>query len=89
MEVTREKLTLTRQEALRILRKRDQDFEVIEDEIVDTSRWSIVYSLVVKRKSDGKFFSDSYRVGATECQEESPWDSDEPSFTEVFPLRKP
>lgn len=63
-------------------------FEIIETEIVDTTRWSIIHSLVFKH--DGKFYATSYSVGATENQDESPfeYDPDEIECKEVFPVEK-
>jgi hypothetical protein len=42
----------------------------------------------VQRKSDGKYFKDGYRRGATESQDERPYEWSEPNFTEVFPVTK-
>lgn len=63
-------------------------FEVVEDKITDTSRWSIHYRLVFKH--DGKFYATSYSVGATESQDESPfeYEPDEVECKEVFPVEK-
>lgn len=61
-------LTLTKQEALDIL---DGD-GVVVDEITGTSRWSIHHYLVFRM--DGKLWNTSYQVGATEQQDESPWE---------------
>lgn len=60
-------------------------FEVVENEQVDTSRWSIIYNLVFK--FDDKYYRTSYSVGATECQDESPfeYDPDEIECEEVVP----
>lgn len=60
------------------------DFEIIENKIVDSSRWSIRYEIVFKY--DDKFYATSYSRGATECQDESPFDyerSDEVDCIEV------
>ena len=56
--------------------------------MVDTTRWSIIYEIVVKRLSDGKFFQDAYKVGATESQDEGPYEYSNPNFTQVFPIEK-
>jgi hypothetical protein len=79
-----EKLKLTEQEARDIVREDNPDFETVSDDISDTSRWAIHYDIVVKRLSDSKFFRSSYSVGATESQEQSPYEYDEPVFEEVF-----
>ncbi len=48
---------------------------VESDEPIDTSRWSISHELVFKY--EGKFYMTYYSVGATECQDESPWEFEE------------
>ncbi len=54
----------------------------VEDNVIDNSRWSIHHELIFKH--DGKFYSTSYSVGATECQDERPWEyEDEVECTEV------
>lgn len=60
----------------------------MRDDLVDTSRWSEIHDVVIKRRSDGKFFIDSYSVGATEMQEERPWEYSEPNFVECVPVEK-
>ena len=53
----------------------DNDEIIMEDEVVDTLRWSIVHSLIFKH--DGKYYKTYYSVGATEMQYESPWEYEE------------
>jgi len=62
--------------------------EIVAEEITDISRWSIYYSLVFKY--EGKFYETDYSVGATEIQDESPWQyaPDEIEVTEVEPYEK-
>lgn len=64
------------------------DFETVEKEILSTSRWSINSRIVVKRKSDGLFFESTYSEGATEQQDESPYEYGDALFTQVMPLEK-
>jgi len=45
---------------------------VITDKIVDTSRWSIIHEIVFE--DNGKFYQTTYSEGATECQDERPWE---------------
>ncbi len=87
----REKLIFTRDEARDILygRKRNSIaplYKVVLDEICDISRWLIHHWLVIQRLSDGKFYGDGYSEGATESQDESPWEYNEPAFREVWPV---
>lgn len=54
----------------------------ITDNIIDTTRWSIVHEIVFADK--GKFYMTTYREGATECQDERPWEyEDEVECVEV------
>lgn len=57
-------------------------------EIVGTSRWSIIRRRVFE--FEGKFYATRYRHGATEVQDESPYenDADEIECAEVFPVQK-
>lgn len=47
---------------------------ILVNEIIDTSRWSINYRLVFK--DEGKVWQTYYSEGATEYQDESPWEYD-------------
>ena len=49
-------------------------YEKVEDTIVETSRWAILHAMVFRFKD--KFYRSSYRVGATELQDESPYEYD-------------
>ena len=61
-------------------------FEKVQDELVGTSRWSHIYEMVFK--FGGKYYKTSYSVGATECQDESPfeYDPDMIECSEVEPV---
>ncbi|MCR8983057.1 hypothetical protein [Brevibacillus laterosporus] len=71
------------------LPKRGYDgVEVILDQIVDQSRWSIFHDIIFKW-TDGKYYSTGYSEGATECQEEAPWEyEDEVECVEVHQVEK-
>lgn len=60
------------------------DYEnIMLDEITDTSRWSIHHRIVFKY-TDDKFYQAFYSVGATEQQDEQPWQyNEEIELTEV------
>ena len=76
-------LKLTAEEARDIISGDHDDFKVITDKILENSRWSILHLVTIQRISDGLFFQDSYSEGATEQQDESPWEYTEPAFYEV------
>ncbi|MNH75641.1 hypothetical protein D3C73_278910 [compost metagenome] len=60
----------------------DLPYSAMVDEITDTSRWSIHHKIVFEH--DGKFYQAHYSEGATEMQDESPWEyEDEVDCVEV------
>jgi hypothetical protein len=70
----KEELKLTPEDARNIVWEDSDDFVSISERITGTSRWSILYEKIVQRNSDGKFFKLNYRVGATESQDEKPFE---------------
>jgi hypothetical protein len=66
---------------------KDHGVSIISDNIIDTSRWSVWHEIIVQIKD--KFYQTTYSRGATEYQEESPWEGDETvSFNEVEKVQK-
>lgn len=66
----------------------DDVFEVIEDEILFTTRWSVHYRKVFR--CDDKFYETVYSRGSTECQDERPYQDEGPEIEcpEVRPVQK-
>lgn len=64
--------------------------KLVCEELVDTSRWSHIHERVYQNLEDGKFYSTTYSTGATECQDESPYeyDGEEIEFDEVVAVEK-
>ena len=61
---------------------------LIEDNIIDHTRWSVIHKIVF-RDADGTFYQTTYSVGATESQNESPWEYEpEVECTEVKKAEK-
>ena len=62
--------------------------KIIENNIVDNSRWSVIHKIVFS--FNGKFYESSYSIGATEQQDESPYeyDNEEIECSEVKPVNK-
>jgi len=82
-------LRLTPDEGRSVVWNCHDDFETTVTNIVGVTRWSIIYENIYKQKSSGKFFETSYSVGATEYQDERPYEYDgEAVFEEVFPVEK-
>lgn len=84
----REKLNLSGEEGIDIIYGYSEDYKVIQDNIVSHGRWSVRHEIVIQRLSDGKYFKDSYSEGATEMQDESPYEYNDPEFEEVFPIEQ-
>jgi hypothetical protein len=83
-----EELQLTSKEGRMIVYGDSEDFNIVEEKITSVSRWSIHYRIVIARKTDGKFFVGTYSKGATESQEEHPFDYSEPNFVEAVAVSK-
>lgn len=88
MSEQRESITFTKEVARELEWGSAPDYEVVENVLYDNSRWALHYRLTIKRKSDGKFFQATYRRGATESQDERPFEYTDPIFTEVYPVQK-
>ena len=64
------------------------DFKMVSNELIDTDRWSNLHTVVYQDLTTLKFYASSYSVGATEQQDESPYEDedDEIEFIEVTPV---
>lgn len=69
---------------------KDIKLELVKEKLEDTSRWSKIYSRIYKDLNTGKFYHTTFSVGATECQDETPYeyDGDTIEFQEVVPVEK-
>ena len=84
----RAKLNFTKERARDLLDCEDDAYRIIRDEIVDHGRWTVSHELIIQSVADNRFYRGYYSVGATESQDESPWEYDNPVFTEVFPAER-
>lgn len=55
-----------------LIKELDLPCSAIKDEVTVTSRWSISHRIIFEY--EGKFYKTYYSVGATEMQDESPWE---------------
>lgn len=53
----------------------------LEEHIIDSDRWSIHYQGVFEYQ--GRFFKVTWSTGATELQDEGPWEYSDPDPVEV------
>jgi hypothetical protein len=65
-------IKLTKEQALEVLYESDK---IIDDSIIEHSRWSVLHKAIF-RHDDGFLYRMNYRVGATEYQDESPFEYD-------------
>ncbi len=81
------KIKLSKEEMLDILMEDHDTGEIVEDNILETSRWSVLHEIVFSL--NGTHYSTGYSVGATEMQDEGPWEYDkEVECTEVHQVEK-
>lgn len=82
-------MKLTKEEGREIVDCYHEDWEQVEKSIANTSRWSIHYEAIHKHIPSGKFYSFEYSRGATESQEEYPYEyDDEVTPVEVHQVEK-
>ena len=75
---------LSAREVQEILWGDNEDYVTVEKrKICGRGRWFLTYEQIVQRKSDDTYWSITWRVGATECQDE-PF---EPKVAEVKPVQ--
>lgn len=63
-------MVLTKDQA----KEMDLPWSALEDTIIGTGRWAIHH--LITFEYDGKFYQAAYSVGATEQQDEGPWEFD-------------
>lgn len=79
-------LTLPAKEARLIVWEEDEDWEKVQntEEITSNSRWSIFRTAIFRHIPSSKFYSFDWSSGATECQDEKPYEYEkEVKVTEV------
>ena len=70
------KIVLSGEEAAEIVYGDSEKFTAVQDEITDTSRWSVHHYLVFQQNDNGKLYETNYSRGATEYQEEHPFEGE-------------
>ena len=72
-------MKLSKEDAQSVIWDEHEDWaEVLGSrEITETSRWSIHHTIVCKHKPTEKLYRFNYSVGATESQDECPFDNED------------
>lgn len=87
-EVTMKK-TFKSEELRDLLDGNSETLEEVENRITGSGRWSKHYALVFKETATGTFYQTAYSVGATEQQDEGPFEhTDTVTCDEVRPVEK-
>ncbi len=82
-------MTLTAKEARSIIYGEHQDWEEKQQTILDVERWTILSHWIGFHKPSNKHYLVYFRRGATENQDEGPFEYDEHAeFVEVTPMEK-
>jgi hypothetical protein len=58
-----------------LINELDLPYGALERRIIDTSRWSNIYEIIFEY--EGRHYKTTYSEGATERQDESPWEYDD------------
>jgi hypothetical protein len=82
--------TFKKEDLLELLDGETEALKPVKDKVVGNSRWSIQHSLVFQDKTSGRFYEVEYSVGATEQQDEGPfeYEGDDIEVTEVRPQQR-
>ncbi|MBU8921732.1 MAG: hypothetical protein KOO63_07930 [Bacteroidales bacterium] len=79
----------TEEEAQAMLYGDNDDFEIILDELEELDRWSATSRLIVRQMSTDKFFETYYSQGATEQQDQAPFEyAGTVTWNEVAPVEE-
>ena len=65
-----------------------EGWETVSERIEDVSRWSVNHSGIFKHIETNKFYKTYWSVGATEIQDERPFDHYPPELVEVQQVEK-
>ena len=57
-----------------IARDKSEEYEAIKIKVIDTDRWTIQYEVIFMGIKTGKYYRTFWSRGATEMQEERPYD---------------
>ena len=82
--------TFKRDELKEVLDGDTETLEKVSDTLTGKNRWSLLHSLVFREKTTGRFFQVGYSEGATEQQDESPFEheADDVEVVEVRPVER-
>lgn len=81
-------MKLTGKEGRSVVCQDHEDWETVEEKVIETDRWSIMYDGIFKHLPSGKYYSMYWSVGATEQQDGIPFKYESPQLVEVHQVEK-
>lgn len=69
-----------------LIEELDLPYNAIEDNVIGNDRWSVHHCIIFEY--EGKYYRAYYSVGATEMQDESPWEYEDVVSCEEVELRE-
>ncbi len=81
-------MKLSKEDARMVIWDDHEDFTEIESRVTSTSRWSIHNEGIYLHNPSGKHYKLEWSVGATEYQDERPFQYSDPELVEVSPVSK-
>ena len=81
-------MMLSKEAGRRVVYKDHEDWITIEESVIDNTRWSIIKEGVFMHIPTGTHYGMSWSVGATESQEEQPFEYENPEPYEVIKVEK-
>lgn len=82
-------MKIAKEQAEDIVNGCHDDWDMIEENVVDSGRWDIEYEGIFLHNPTGKFYETSWSRGATETQEDQDmFYDDEVDFVEVHQVEK-
>ena len=81
-------MKLSKEDARMVIWDDHEDFTEIESRVTSTTRWSIHNEGIYLHNPSGKHYKLEWSEGATEYQEEIPFEYNDPELIEVRPVSK-
>lgn len=81
-------LHLTNRQSREIVFEDSEDFTIIYDRIIGQTRWSVNHEIVIQHNKTKKYYLADYYIGATERNDEQPFEYSNPNWVEVKPVEK-
>jgi hypothetical protein len=76
---------MTKDEGRQLINGELEGWETMQTRYTDHKRWSVCYSGIFKHLASDNYYRVDWQKGATEYQDEEPFDHDDPVLVQVRP----